>query len=48
MDEPPPNPARNPRQLPYNPGLQKLIEAKREWHYRPKLEDLKRGFRGVV
>jgi putative DNA methylase len=26
--------------------LLKLIEAKREWHCRPTLEDLKRGFRG--
>jgi hypothetical protein len=46
MDEPEPSEARSPRGLPYNPGLLKLIEAKRQWHYRPKLEDLKRGFRG--
>jgi putative transposase len=31
---------------PHNPSLQKLIQAKREWHYRPTLEDLRLGFRG--
>jgi hypothetical protein len=46
MAEPQPIPAPNPRGLPYNPGLKKLIEAKREWHYRPTLENLRRGFRG--
>ena len=42
----PPDPPRSLRGAPHNPGLQKLIEAKREWHYRPTLEDLRRGFRG--
>ncbi len=31
---------------PRNPGLLKLIAAKREWHWRPTVEELKRGFRG--
>jgi REP element-mobilizing transposase RayT len=42
----PPDPPRSLRGAPHNPGLQKLIEAKREWHYRPTFEDLRRGFRG--
>ena len=46
MDKPQHNPSRSLPQLPYNPGLLKLIEAKREWHYRPSLADLRRGFRG--
>ena len=32
--------------LPYNPGLLQLIDAKREWHWRPTLDELRRGFRG--
>ncbi len=31
---------------PRNPGLLKLIRAKRERHWKPSPEDLKRGFRG--
>jgi len=31
---------------PHNPGLLKLIEVKREWHWRPTPDELKRGFRG--
>lgn len=31
---------------PHNPGLLKLIEAKREWHWRPTADELQRGFRG--
>jgi len=31
---------------PKNLGLLKLIRAKREWTWRPSLEELKRGFRG--
>lgn len=31
---------------PHNPGLLKLIEAKREWHWRPTVDELRRGFRG--
>jgi REP element-mobilizing transposase RayT len=46
MAEPQPNPARNPCRAPHNPGLRQLIDAKRAWHYRPTLEDLRRGFRG--
>jgi putative DNA methylase len=46
MAEPQPNPAPSSRGPPHNPGLRQLIDAKREWHYRPTLEDLRRGFRG--
>jgi putative DNA methylase len=46
MDESDCDAARNPRGLPYNPGLRKLIDAKREWHYRPTMEELRQGFRG--
>jgi putative transposase len=46
MANPPPDPPRSLRGAPLNPGLQKLIEAKREWHYRPTAVDLRRGFRG--
>jgi putative DNA methylase len=31
---------------PHNPGLLKLIEAKRRWHYRPDAEAAQKGFRG--
>ena len=31
---------------PLNPGLKRLIEAKREWHWRPTAEERRRGFRG--
>jgi putative DNA methylase len=31
---------------PYNPGLHKLIEAKRLWHYDSDLETRKQGFKG--
>jgi len=31
---------------PHNPGLLKLIEAKREWHWRPTPDELRHGFRG--
>ena len=31
---------------PHNPGLHRLIDAKREWHYRPGIEAAKRGFLG--
>ena len=31
---------------PHNPGLLQLIEAKREWHWRPTPDELRRGFRG--
>jgi putative transposase len=31
---------------PRNLGLLKLIEAKREWHWKPSLAELKQGFRG--
>ncbi len=46
MAEQQPNPTRTPAGPPYNPGVQKLIQAKREWHYQPTTEDLRRGFRG--
>jgi putative transposase len=46
MAEPQSTPPSNPCGPPYNPGLRKLFEAKREWHYRPTLEELQRGFRG--
>jgi hypothetical protein len=45
MPSPTPNePATNGP--PYNPGLKKLIEAKREWHYRPDAEAGEQGFLG--
>ena len=31
---------------PHNPGLKKLIEAKREWHHRPDAEAGEQGFLG--
>ena len=31
---------------PHNPDLLKLIEAKREWHWRPTPDELRCGFRG--
>jgi putative transposase len=31
---------------PRNPGLLKLVEAKRHWHYQPDASDAKRGFLG--
>jgi putative transposase len=31
---------------PHNPGVRELIEGKRRWSGRPKIEDAKRGFRG--
>ena len=33
--------------LPYNPGLLKLIEAKREWHWRPTIDELRRNGRFI-
>lgn len=42
--------SRHPKQissiLPKNLGLHKLIQAKREWNWKPSVEELKRGFRG--
>jgi REP element-mobilizing transposase RayT len=32
--------------VPYNPELRELIADKRSWSSRPKIEDLKKGFRG--
>jgi len=46
MAESQPNQARNQRGAPVNPGLRKLIEAKREWHYHPTPEELQQSFRG--
>src|SRR5438093_8627425 len=40
-----PNPEQNSGP-PRNPGLLKLIQAKRRWHYRPDIEDARRGFLG--
>jgi putative transposase len=34
------------RTLPRNIGLLELIRAKREWHWKPSVDDLKKGFRG--
>jgi putative transposase len=34
------------RSLPSNRGLLELIRAKREWDWKPSVEDLKKGFRG--
>lgn len=31
---------------PHNPGLLQLIVAKREWHWHPTPDELRRGFRG--
>jgi putative transposase len=31
---------------PYNPGLRRLIQGKRQWHSRPDAETMRRGFRG--
>ena len=31
---------------PDNLGVRRLIEAKRRWHYKPRQEDLRNGFRG--
>jgi REP element-mobilizing transposase RayT len=36
----------NRRRLPKNLGLLELIGSKREWSWRPSLEELKKGFRG--
>jgi REP element-mobilizing transposase RayT len=41
----PEGPSRGPG-LPYNPGLLRLIEGKRQWNYSPDTESLRRGFRG--
>jgi len=46
MEAPSPAQAPNPSCPPSNPGLRNLIEAKRRWHYRPKPEELRAGFRG--
>lgn len=53
---PPPKPERRPDPPgtqrsrcsgpPHNPGLRKLITAKRQWHYRPAPEAAWRGFLG--
>jgi hypothetical protein len=40
----PPKPLR--RTVPTNSGLLELIRAKREWHWKPSIEELKKGFRG--
>ena len=37
---------RSPRSPPINPGLLQLIPAKREWHWKPSIQELRRGFRG--
>ena len=37
---------RPPRSPPINSGLLQLIRAKREWHWKPSFEELRRGFRG--
>lgn len=34
------------RVFPKNPGLLELIRAKREWHWKPSLDELRHGFRG--
>ncbi len=34
------------RKLPTNRGLLELIRAKREWDWKPSVEELKKGFRG--
>lgn len=34
------------RTVPTNIGLLQLVRAKREWHWRPSIEDLRKGFRG--
>ena len=34
------------RKIPRNPGLLELIRAKREWHWKPSVEELRNGFRG--
>lgn len=39
-----PKPVRCPP--PKNPGLLELIRAKREWDWKPAVEELKKGFRG--
>jgi REP element-mobilizing transposase RayT len=36
----------NRRILPSNRGLLELIRAKREWDWKPSIEELKKGFRG--
>src|SRR5207245_4561295 len=43
MSEPKPEGTSRP---PHNPGLLKLIEAKRQWHYRPDIDAARRGFLG--
>jgi hypothetical protein len=34
------------RKLPSNPGLLELIRTKREWHWKPSVDEMKKGFRG--
>ena len=34
------------RRIRTNPGLLELIRAKREWHWKPSVAELKQGFRG--
>ena len=46
MDEAQPDPVCGARGAPHNPGVRQLVEAKRECHYQPSREDLRRGFRG--
>ena len=41
-----PLPQSSHRTPPKNPGLLQLIRAKREWHWKPTSEELRRGFRG--
>src|SRR5207245_1914163 len=42
----PPAPKEPRRTPPRNLGLLQLIRAKREWHWKPTIEELRRGFRG--
>jgi len=41
-----PNQRRANRRPPVNVGLLNLIRAKREWHWKPSVAELRRGFRG--
>ena len=41
-----PEELRSRRQVPRNIGLLELIQAKREWHWRPSIAELRSGFRG--
>src|SRR2546426_9262379 len=41
-----PDPKRRLPTPPHNPNLRKLVEAKRQCHYSPSVDELRRGFRG--